>query len=304
GEGNVSIGGPVANARAYVLDARGRPVPAGVPGELYIGGRGVARGYLNRPELTAERFVADPFSGDADARMYRTGDRVRWRADGTLAFMGRLDGQVKLRGYRIELGEIESELLRHPGISAAAAVLREDEPGNPRLVGYFVAKEGAAIALGEMRGHLRERLPEYMVPTAFMPLEEMPLTGSGKIDRRALPAPETGEEPADELVAPRNIVEDMLAEIWTEVLRRERVGVTQNFFELGGHSLLATQVLVRIRDTFEVEIPIRVFFQDPTISGLASAIEAAGSPILAAMVDELEGLSAEEIEALLAEEGA
>jgi amino acid adenylation domain-containing protein len=303
GAGLVHIGGPMANVRAYVLDARGRPVPAGVPGELFIGGGGVTRGYLNRPELTAEKFVIDPFAADADARMYRTGDRVRWRMDGTLAFMGRLDGQVKLRGYRIELGEIESELLRHPAVSAAAAVLREDVPGDPRLAGYFVAKQGAEVTAADLRAHLRERLPEYMVPSAFVALEQMPLTGSGKTDRRALPAPETGEEPAEALVAPRNIVEDMLAEIWTEVLRRERVGVTQNFFELGGHSLLATQVLVRIHDTFEVDLPIRVFFQDPTIGGLALAIEAAGSPILAAMVDELEGLSAEEIEALLAEEG-
>ncbi|HYR07356.1 MAG TPA: amino acid adenylation domain-containing protein [Longimicrobium sp.] len=304
GAGLVDIGGPMANVRAYVLDARGRPVPAGVPGELFIGGGGVARGYLNRPELTAEKFVADPFAGAADARMYRTGDRVRWRADGTLAFMGRLDGQVKLRGYRIELGEIESELLRHPSVSAAAAVLREDVPGDPRLVGYFVAKEGAEVSAADLRAHLRERLPEYMVPTAFVALDEMPLTGSGKTDRRALPAPEGSEEPAEEFVAPRNVVEDMVAEIWAEVLRRERVGVTQNFFELGGHSLLATQVIVRITDTFEVEIPIRVFFQDPTIGGLASAVEAADSPVLAAMVDELAGLSAEEIEALLAEESA
>ena len=304
GAGNVSIGRPLANTRAYVLDARGRPVPAGVPGELYIGGGGVARGYLNRRGLTAEKFVPDPFSGDPGARMYRTGDRVRWRADGTLAFMGRLDGQVKLRGYRIELGEIESELLRHPAVRAAAASLREDAPGDPRLAGYFVAGEGAAVTADELRAHLRERLPEYMVPSAFVALERMPLTGSGKTDRGALPAPEADAEPAEEVVAPRNVVEDMVAEIWAEVLRRERVGVTQNFFGLGGHSLLATQVLVRIRETFEVEIPIRVFFQDPTIAGLAAAVEGADSSVLAAMVGELEGLSAEEIAALLAEEGA
>jgi amino acid adenylation domain-containing protein len=304
GEGLVHIGGPMANVRACVLDARGRTVPAGVPGELYIGGGGVARGYLGRPALTAEKFVPDPFAAEAGARLYRTGDRVRWRADGTLAFMGRLDGQVKLRGYRIELGEIETELLRHPAISAAAAVLRQDDPADPRLAGYYVAREGAEVTAAELRAHLRQRLPEYMVPAALVALERMPLTGSGKVDRRALPAPEGTEEPEAEFVAPRNVVEDMVAEVWAEVLRRERIGVTQNFFALGGHSLLATQVLVRIRDTFEVEIPIRVFFQDPTIAGLAAAIEGADSPVLAAMVDELEGLSAEEIEALLAEEGA
>ncbi|HLM68076.1 MAG TPA: non-ribosomal peptide synthetase, partial [Longimicrobium sp.] len=303
GAGLVSIGRPMANVRAYVLDERLRPVPAGVPGELYVGGGGVARGYLGRPELTAERFVADPFAGE-HARMYRTGDRVRWAADGTLVFMGRLDAQVKVRGYRIELGEVESELLRHPNVAAAAATVREDEPGDPRLVAYVVAKEGDAPGGAELRAFVRERLPEYMVPSAFVPLDSMPLTGSGKTDRKALPAPDASAvaEAAAEFVAPRNVVEDMLAEIWAEVLRREPIGVTQNFFALGGHSLLATQVLVRIGDTFEVELPIRTFFADPTVAGLAAAIEAAGSPVLAQMMDELEGLSAEDIEALLAED--
>jgi amino acid adenylation domain-containing protein len=303
GAGLVSIGRPMANVRAYVLDERLRPVPAGVPGELYVGGGGVARGYLGRPELTAERFVVDPFAGDP-ARMYRTGDRVRWAADGTLTFMGRLDGQVKVRGYRIELGEVESELLRHPNVAAAAATVREDEPGDPRLVAYVVARDGDAPGGAELRAFVRERLPEYMVPSAFVPLDAMPLTGSGKTDRKALPAPDASAvaEAAAEFVAPRNVVEDMLAEIWSEVLRREPIGVTQNFFALGGHSLLATQVLVRIGDTFEVELPIRTFFADPTVAGLATAIEAAGSPVLAQMMDELEGLSAEDIEALLAED--
>jgi amino acid adenylation domain-containing protein len=303
GAGLVSIGKPMANVRTYVLDDRLRPVPVGIPGELYVGGGGVTRGYLGRPELTAEKFVADPFAG-GDARMYRTGDRVRWAADGTLTFMGRLDGQVKLRGYRIELGEVESELLRHPGVSAAAAMVREDAPGDPRLVGYVVGKDGAVPGGADLRAFLRERLPEYMVPGVFVTLDALPLTGSGKTDRKALPAPDLAAETAaaEEIVAPRNVVEDMLAEIWAEVLHREPIGVTQNFFALGGHSLLATQVLVRIGDTFEVELPIRTFFQDPTVVGLAAAIEAAGSPVLAQMMDELEGLSAEEIEALLAED--
>jgi amino acid adenylation domain-containing protein len=301
GPGMVSIGRPVANARVYVLDERLRPVPVGIPGELYVGGGGVARGYVNRPALTAEKFVADPFIG-GEARMYRTGDRVRWAADGTLTFMGRLDGQVKLRGYRIELGEVESELLRHPGVSAAAAAVREDVPGDARLVGYVVGRDGTVPAWAELRAFLAERLPEYMVPGVFVSLDEIPLTGSGKTDRKALPAPDLDAElaAAEEIVAPRNVVEDMLAEIWAEVLRRESIGVTQNFFALGGHSLLATQVLVRIRETFEVEIPIRTFFHEPTVAGLAAAIEAAGSPVLAQMMDELEGLSAQEIEALLA----
>ncbi|HST63247.1 MAG TPA: amino acid adenylation domain-containing protein, partial [Longimicrobium sp.] len=256
GAGVVSIGGPIAGARLYVLDERLNPIPAGIPGELYVGGAGVARGYLGRPALTAERFVADPFAG-GDARMYRTGDRVRWAADGTLTFMGRLDGQVKLRGYRIELGEVESELLRHPGVSAAAAVVREDVPGDPRLVAYLVGKDGAVPAGPELRAFVQRRLPEYMVPSAFVPLDAIPLTGSGKVDRRALPAPDLGAAPAEAIVAPRNVVEDMVAEIWAEVLHRQPIGVTQNFFTVGGHSLLATQVLLRIADTFEVEIPIR-----------------------------------------------
>jgi amino acid adenylation domain-containing protein len=290
GAGIVSLGGPIGGARLYVLDERLHPVPVGVPGELYVGGAGVARGYLGRPELTAERFVADPFAG-ADARMYRTGDRVRWAADGTLAFMGRLDGQVKLRGYRIELGEVESELLRHPDVAAAAAAVREDQPGDPRLTAYVVGRDGQAAPAGaELRDFLRARLPEYMVPSAFVPLDALPLTGSGKIDRTALPAPDpsAGEGSAEGFVAPRNLVEELLAEMWADVLRRAPIGATQNFFALGGHSLLAAQAIARILETFGVEIPIRTFFQTPTVEGLAAAIEAAGAPLLAQMMDELE----------------
>jgi amino acid adenylation domain-containing protein len=300
----VPIGRPVAGTRVHVLDGRGAPVPAGVPGELYIGGVQVGRGYLGRPALTAEKFVPDPLGASPGARLYRTGDRVRWSADGVLLFMGRLDDQVKLRGYRIELGEVESELLRHPGVSAAAAMVREDAPGDPRLVAYVVGRDGSTPAGAELHAFLRERLPEYMVPGVFVALDALPLTGSGKTDRKALPAPDLAAETAaaEEIVAPRNVVEEMLAEIWAEVLNRAPIGVTQNFFALGGHSLLATQVLVRIGDTFEVELPIRTFFTDPTVVGLAAAIEAAGSPVLAQMMDELEGLSAEEIEALLAED--
>jgi amino acid adenylation domain-containing protein len=300
----VPIGTPAPGARTYVLDAGLHLCATGIPGELCVGGAGVARGYLGRPALTAEKFVPDPFAGAPGARMYRTGDRTRWREDGTLAFLGRLDAQVKLRGYRVEPGEIESELLRHPALTAAAVVLREDVPGDARLIGYVVANDGAAPGGAELRAHLRERLPEYMVPSAFVPLAELPLSVSGKVDRHALPAPDAAEGEAEAYVAPRTAVEDLVAEIWAEVLRRERISVTESFFDLGGHSLLATQVLVRINETFEVEIPLRDFFQAPTIAGLAAAVESAGSPVLAAMVDELAGLSAEEIETLLAEEGA
>jgi acyl carrier protein len=283
-----------------VLDGRLRPVTVGIPGELFLGGPGVARGYLNRPGLTAERFVADPF-GDADGRMYRTGDRVRWMPDGTLVYLGRLDGQVKLRGYRIELGEVEAELLRHPGVAQAAAAVRQDAPGEPRLVAYVAGANGEAPGGAELRAHLRERLPDYMVPSAFVRLDALPLTSGGKVDRRALPAPapEAGEN--KEHVAPRNAVEDMVAEMWGEVLHRQDIGVTENFFAIGGHSLLATQVIVRIRDTFEIDMPIRVFFLNPTIEGLAAAVESSGSPLLEEMMDQLEGLSAEEIDALLNE---
>jgi amino acid adenylation domain-containing protein len=298
------IGGPVANTRCYVLDQGLRPAPAGVPGELYLGGACVARGYLARPALTAGRFVPDPFSAEPGARMYRTGDRVRWRADGTLAFLGRADDQVKLRGFRIEPGEVEAALESHAGVREAVVVVREDAPGDRRLVGYVVPIAEADVPPAELRTHLQGRLPEYMVPSAFVVLDAFPLTPSGKVARRALPAPDWAGQAAGEVVPPRNGVEDMVAEVWAEVLRREGLGVTQNFFALGGHSLMATQVLVRIQETFEVEIPLRDFFQDPTIAGLAAAIESAGSPVLAAMVDELAGLSAEEIEALLAEESA
>ena len=294
--------------RARVRAGRaGRPVPAGVPGELFIGGAGVARGYLNRPELTAERFVADPFAGDAGARMYRTGDRVRWRGG---RHAGRswaaLDGQVKLRGYRIELGEVETELLRHPAVRAAAAVLREDVPGRPAAGRLLGRREGAA----RRRRRSCARTCASGCRSTWSPPRSwrwtrMPLTGSGKMDRRALPAPERRGGAGGGV---RGAAQRRWRTWWPRSGPRccaaSGIGVTQNFFALGGHSLLATQVLVRIRDTFEVEIPIRVFFQDPTIAGLAAAIEAAGSPVLAAMVDELEGLSAEEIEALLAEEGA
>ncbi|HEX8695785.1 MAG TPA: amino acid adenylation domain-containing protein [Longimicrobium sp.] len=302
GDGIVPIGRPMANVSARVLDRAGEPSPVGVPGELYVGGGGVARGYLGRPGLTADRFVPDPFSPAPGARMYRTGDRVRWRADGTLEYLGRTDFQVKLRGHRVELGEIESVLLRHPAVAAAAALVREDVPGDQRLVAYFVPAAGSeAPSADGLRAWLRKRLPEYMVPGAFVALESLPTTTSGKVDRRALPVPEAPEAAEGGYVAPRNLVEEMLAGIWAEVLRREPIGVTDNFFQLGGHSLLATQVISRVAQTFAVELPIRGFFAAPTIAGLAEAIEAAGSPVLAQMVAELEGLSAEEVEALLAE---
>ncbi|HEX2202782.1 MAG TPA: amino acid adenylation domain-containing protein [Longimicrobium sp.] len=273
-EGPITLGRPVANTRVYVLHDDGAPAPVGVPGELCIGGAGVARGYLGRPELTAEKFVPDPFAG-GEARMYRTGDRVRWRADGTLEFYGRLDTQVKLRGFRIELGEIESVLREHPGVAEAAALVREDVPGDARLVAYLVAK-GAAPPVSELRALLRTKVPEYMVPSAFVTLEALPLTPNGKVDRRALPAPDAAATaPEDTYVAPSTETETQIATIWAELLRRGRVGVNDSFFELGGHSLLATQVMGRIRQTMGASLPVRVLFEARTVAELAKRVDEA-----------------------------
>ncbi|MEW5928458.1 MAG: amino acid adenylation domain-containing protein [Gemmatimonadota bacterium] len=272
GAGAVPIGGPIANTRVYLLDGGGEPVPCGVAAELCIGGHGVARGYLGRPELTAVRFVPDAHSGEPGARLYRTGDRARRRADGKLEYLGRSDHQVKVRGFRIELGEVEAALRAQPGVSEAVAVVREDAPGDRRLVAYVVAAEGgSAPTAAELRAGLRRRLPEHMVPGAFVPLESIPLTASGKIDRRALPAPERG--PAGAYVAPRTPAEEVLSGIWAEVLGSGRVGVEDGFFELGGHSLLATRVVSRARQAFGIEVPLRALFEAPTVAALAERID-------------------------------
>ncbi|HEX8273806.1 MAG TPA: amino acid adenylation domain-containing protein, partial [Longimicrobiaceae bacterium] len=269
---NLPVGVPLANAAVYVLDRAGEPVPAGVPGELYVGGGAVARGYHARPALTAGRYVPDPFPAEAGARLYRTGDRVRLLADGTLEFLGRIDSQVKLRGYRIEPGEVEAALCEHPAVREAVVVVREDAPGDRRLVGYVVA-EGAAVSPAELRAHLGGRLPEHMVPGGFVVLDRLPLTSNGKVDRRALPAPEHAAD-AERYVAPRTPAEEVLAGIWGEVLGVERVGVEDGFFELGGHSLLATRVVSRTREVLAVELPLRALFEAPTVAGLAERVEA------------------------------
>ena len=274
GRGSVPIGRAIPNTRVYILDQYMKLTPHGVPGELYIGGAGVARGYLNRPELTAERFVPDPFSGEKGARLYRSGDLVRYRNDGQMEFLGRLDDQVKVRGYRIELGEIEAVLSQHPKLDQAVVLAREDRPGDRRLVAYVVPKEGEEVSAAELRQFLHDQLPEYMIPAAFVRLDALPLTPNGKVDRRALPAPDyTTEESERTYVAPRTPVEELLVGIWQETLGVDRVGVLDNFFEIGGHSLLATQVVSRIRDTLGVELPIRVFFERPTVAGMAQEVE-------------------------------
>jgi hypothetical protein len=277
GATTIPIGRPIANTEAYVLDGRLQPVPVGVPGELYIGGAGVARGYLNRPELTAEKFVPDPFSGDEPgARLYKTGDRVRRRADGDIEFLGRLDGQVKLRGFRVEPGEVEGALNGHGRVRESVVLLREDAPEKKRLVAYVVpGQDGTTPAVDELRGFLREKLPEYMVPSAIVVLEALPLTPNGKVDRRALPAPDpSGFRAENDYAAPRTPLEERLVEIWKEVLGLRRVGVRDDFFELGGHSLLGTQVVSRLRGALRVELPLRHLFETPTIAGLAERIEA------------------------------
>ncbi|MET0398428.1 MAG: non-ribosomal peptide synthase/polyketide synthase, partial [Longimicrobiaceae bacterium] len=268
---SIPLGRPIANTRAYVLDARGGPCPVGVAGELYAAGAGVARGYLGRPELTAERFVPDPFGGEGGGRLYRTGDRVRWLATGELEYLGRMDQQLKVRGFRIEPGEIEAALGSHPAVREAVVVLREDVPGVRRLVAYGVVEEGAELSVGELRAHLSARLPEYMIPAAYVVLPALPLSANGKVDRWALPVPERVEE--TEYLAPRTVVEELLCSIWAELLGVERVGVNDDFFALGGHSLLATRMAFRAMQSFGVEVPLRTLFEMPTVAALAVALE-------------------------------
>ncbi|HET7233825.1 MAG TPA: amino acid adenylation domain-containing protein, partial [Longimicrobium sp.] len=267
-----SIGRPVANTRIYLLDARGEPVPAGVAGELYIGGGQVARGYLDRPGLTAGRFVPDPFAREPGARLYRTGDRGRWLADGSIEFVGRTDFQVKIRGFRIEPGEIEARLAEHPAVRDAVVLAREDAPGDRRLVAYCVAGEGWDVE--SLRAHLAQRLPSYMVPAAFVRLDAFPVTAGGKVDRGALPAPE-GDTTAARYEAPEGEAEQVLADIWAEVLRVERVGRGDSFFDLGGHSLLAVQVISRVRQRLAVEVALRDLFTRPVLADFARGLEAA-----------------------------
>jgi amino acid adenylation domain-containing protein len=269
------IGKAIPDLQTYLLDRRGEPVPIGVVGEIYVGGAGVARGYLNQTELTAERFVKDPFSTNPQARLYKTGDLGRWRADGTIEYLGRNDQQVKIRGFRIELGEIEAQLARHSQVKEAVVLAREDVPGEKRLVAYVVRRQEpseieATPAVEGLRNHLQRLLPEYMVPSAFVVLENLPLTPNGKLDRRALPAPEFGAYASRKYEAPQGEVEEILARIWQALLRVERIGRRDNFFEMGGHSLLAMQVIARIRSEFSVEMPISMLFEFPTLKQLAS----------------------------------
>jgi acyl carrier protein len=265
--GTPPIGRPLPNTRAYVVDAHLNPVPVGVPGELLVGGVQLARGYWNRPELSAEKFIADPFR--PGERLYRTGDLVRYLADGNIEFLGRIDEQVKIRGFRIELGEIESALSQHPAIREAVVLAREDSPGDKRLVAYLVAK-GEAPSVSELKEFLARQLPHHMVPSAFVVLQALPLTPNGKVDRRALPAPDAlGHSPQRPYVAPSGEIEERLAAIWAQLLGRERVSARDNFFELGGDSVGMVRMRARIQEGFGRELPIVELFRRPTIAALA-----------------------------------
>ena len=285
--GEVPIGRPVSGARTYVADPLLELAPAGIPGELCVAGSGLARGYLGRPDLTAERFLPDPWAEGPGMRLYRTGDLVRWLPAGDLEFLGRIDDQVKVRGYRVELREIEASLGLHPAVAEAVVVAREDAPGDRRLTAYVVPRNGEAGA-SELRAFLRERLPDYMVPASFVALDALPTTPSGKVDRRALPSPDR-LGPEGVYTAPRTPAEETVAAIWRAVLGAGRVGVTDNFFELGGHSLLLPQVMHRLRSAFRVEIPLRALFDEPTVEGLAIAVEEALLADIESQLEALEG---------------
>ncbi|HSJ73038.1 MAG TPA: amino acid adenylation domain-containing protein, partial [Miltoncostaeaceae bacterium] len=268
GDPTVPIGWPIRNLQVHVLDPHGHPAPIGVPGELYLGGVGLARGYLDRPRLTAASFVPDPSGRTPGGRLYRTGDVVRQRPDGALVFLGRRDRQVKLRGHRIELGEVEAALCRHPGVAAAAAIVRDEA-----LVAYVVGRQPPPSA-AELRAHLRAQLPEPMIPAAFVPLDHLPTTPSGKLDPAALP-PAAAASPGEPFVAPRTPTEELVAGIWGRLLGRGTVSARGHFFELGGHSLLATQAAGMLRELFRIELPLRDLFEAPVVAELAARIDAA-----------------------------
>jgi acyl carrier protein len=307
----IPIGRPIANAQIYLLDPYLQPTPVGAIGELYLGGAGLARGYLNRPDLTADRFQPHPFSSAAGARLYQTGDLARYRSDGSLLFAGRADEQVKVRGYRIEPGEIEAVLRHLPQVAAAAVVSHSERSSAPQLVAYIVPQPETTLDRAEIRQQLLHQLPDYMVPSVFVSLERLPLTPTGKLDRRALPPPERSATiGAREFILPRTPTEQAIAEIWAQILGCSPIGIHDNFFDLGGHSLSATQVSSRLREVFQVELPLRKLFESTTVAELAEAVEQAQLELLQGpniediehLAGELEALSDDEAEALLLKE--
>jgi amino acid adenylation domain-containing protein len=303
---SVPLGRPIDNTQTYILDAHLQPVAIGVPGEIYISGDGLARGYLKQPDLTAEKFLPNPFSKQAGTRLYKTGDIARYLRDGNIEFVGRIDNQVKIRGFRIELGEIESVLSQHLSVREVVVLAREDNPGDKRLVAYVVPNKEQPCTISEMRNFLKQKLPAYMVPSALVLLETMPLTSNRKVDCRALPVPDRSRSELEKaFVAPRTPVEQTLADIWREVLKLERVGIHDNFFDLGGHSLKATQVVSRVCEALQANVPLRALFEAPTIEELANMImekrvARASEEDVSSTLTELESLSDEEAQRLLA----
>jgi len=257
----------------YILDDRRQPVSEGTAGEVYIGGASLARGYRNRPDLTAERFISNPFSAVPGARLYRTGDLARWLPDGQIAFLGRVDEQVKIRGYRVEPSEIATVLGQHPAVRTSVVVAREDAPGEKELVAYVVLSPDAMVDVLELRKHLLQRLPDYMVPAAFVPIASMPITENGKVDRAALPSPNGNRMQGEAYVGPRTLVEEELVKILAPLLNLDRVGVNDNFFHLGGHSLLGTQVIARVSERFGVDLTLLKLFDHPTVAEMSAEIE-------------------------------
>jgi amino acid adenylation domain-containing protein len=306
-DGLVPIGRPFANTQIYILDSHLQPVPIGVAGELHIGGAGLARSYLNQLELTEQKFIPNPFSNKSGDRLYKTGDLGRYRSDGTIEFLGRLDNQVKIRGFRIEVGEIEAELSQHPAVQQVVIVDREDQPGNKRLVAYFVPNQEQVPSPDELRRFLKEKLPDFMLPSAFVHLDVLPLTPNGKVNRQALPVPDPSHMGTEvTFVPPRNLTEETLASIWGDLLGLERVGIHDDFFDLGGHSLLATQVISRLRQALSVELPLRCLFESSTIAELAELVVAqqikqVESDTLEQILAEVDELSEDKVKQLLLE---
>jgi len=272
-----TIGAPILNCKILILDAQLQPVPFGVSGEIYIGGANLARGYLHRPELTAARFIRDPFGNDVGARLYKTGDLGRWLADGSIEYLGRNDDQVKVRGFRIELGEIEARLALHEQVKEVAVIVREDAPGDKRLVAYVTPQHDTEPSVESLRAQLKDALPEYMMPGAFVVLQSMPMTPSGKLNRRTLPAPDESAYISSQYEPPQGVFEETIAGIWQELLQLNRVGRDDNFFNLGGHSLLAMQVATRVESALAIEMPIRLLFEHPVLQNLAARAQALGS---------------------------
>ena len=305
---SIPIGRPIGNTEVYLLDSYLQPVPIGVHGELYIGGDGLARGYLHGTELTAEKFLPNPFSDEPGARLYKTGDFARYLHDGNIEFLGRGDHQIKIRGFRVELGEIEVALRRHPAVQETFILATEDKPGDKRLVAYIVPEGKYSPTTGELRGFLQKKLPDYMLPSYFVLLDTFPLTPNSKVDRGSRPTPDTARPEIEKaFVAPRSPIEEIMAGIWAELLALERVGVHDNFFDLGGHSLLATQVISRLSRAFQIELPLRILFEAPTIAELAvnigqRKIEQTDGQLLEQTLAELNQLSEEEVQRLLASE--